>query len=282
MTRNLIIGAFSDYDWPQIAPWVMSLNQCGFQGDKVMIVFNASYETVGKLFEHDFKAILLNRDEEKQAAVYRSPLKVYVERFFFIHKYLQQVWQNYDYVVTTDVRDVVFQSDPVAWLRDNLGDKKLVAGSESIRYRDEAWNRENLFQAYGQQVYDLFKDNEVYNVGTLGGTAEAVKDLALNIFSASVGRHYGVVDQAVFNVMIQSPPYKDIVKFAGASDGWACQAGVCAVPDRITEFRPLLTDKEPIFDKGVVKTAEGKVFPLVHQYNRVPEWNAHFLAKFGE
>ncbi len=281
MSRNLIIGAFSDYDWPQIAPWVTSLNQCGFQGDKVMIVFNASYATVNKLFEHDFKAIILNRDDEKQRAAYHSPLKIYVERFFFLYQYLQQFWQNYDYVITTDVRDVIFQTDPVQWLRENLGDKKLVAGSESIRYRDEAWNRENLLQAYGAQIYDLFKDNEVYNVGTLGDTAEAVKDLMLNIFSASVGRHYAVVDQAVFNVMIQSAPYKDIVKFASAADGWACQAGVSAAPDKVTGFRPFLTDKEPLCDKGVVKTAEGKIFSLVHQYNRVPEWNAHFLEKYG-
>ena len=281
MTRNLIIGAFSDYDWPQIAPWVTSLNRCGFQGDKVMIVFNASYETINKLFEHDFKAIILSRDDEKQRATYHSPLKIYVERFFFIYQYLQQVWQNYDYVITTDVRDVIFQINPVLWLREQLGDKQLVAGSESIRYRDEAWNRENLLQAYGTQIYDLFKDNEVYNVGTLGGTAEAVKDLMLNIFSASVGRHYAVVDQAVFNVIIQSTPYKNIVKFACAADGWACQAGVSVAPDKIMGFRPFLTDKEPVFDKGIVKTAEGKIFALVHQYNRVPEWNTHFMTKYG-
>jgi len=246
-----------------------------------MIVFNASYETVNKLFEHDFKTIILNRDEEKQAVYYHSPLKVYVERFLFIHKYLQQVWHNYDYVLTTDVRDVIFQTDPVLWLRENLGDKKLVAGGESIRYRDEAWNRENLFQAYGAQIYDMFKDNEVYNVGTLGGTAEAIKDLTLNIFSSSVNRPYAVVDQAVFNILIQSPPYKDSVKFARHSDGWACQAGVNVAPDKIEGFRPFLLDKEPVFENGIVKTVEGKIFPLVHQYNRVPEWNAHFLTKFG-
>ena len=55
--NNLMIGAFTGYEWEQIAPWVKSVNDCGFQGDKVMIVFNASYATVTQLIEHDFKPI---------------------------------------------------------------------------------------------------------------------------------------------------------------------------------------------------------------------------------
>jgi len=282
MGKNLIIGAFTDYEWPQIAPWVKSLNQCGFQGDKVMIVFNASYETVGKLIEHDFKPIVFNRDDAKKRVFYESANFVHIERFYIIYKFLLQSAQPYDYVITTDVRDIIFQSDPVQWLRDNLNDKKLVAGGESIRYRDEAWNRQNLFETYGPQLYELFKDNEVYNVGTLGGSGEAMRDLVLNIYSASVNRKIPIVDQSTFNVLIQSPPYNNLVKFASASDGWACQAGVSVDPTKIEGFRPLLLDKEPLFEGGVVKTAAGKVFPIVHQYDRVPEWKKYFLDKYAD
>jgi len=282
MTRNLMIGAFGGYTWNQIAPWVKSLNQSGFKGEKVMIVFDASYETVQKLFDNDFKAIVFDRDEGKKIVSYKSALKIHIERFYFIHKYLLETWKNYDYVLTTDVRDIIFQTDPAKWLSDNLGDKKLVAGGESIRFRDEPWNRQNLFETYGAGLYDLFKDNEVYNVGTLGGTSEAMKDLALHIFSASVNRQIPIVDQATFNVLIQSPPIKDLVKFARASDGWACQAGVSVDPSKIEHFRPFLMDKEPLFENGVVKTAEGKIYSIVHQYDRVPSWNEYFVRKYAD
>ena len=223
---------------------------------------------------------IFGRDEEKKTVFYESPHYVQIERFYIIYKYLLQS-SPYDYVLVTDVRDIVFQSDPVEWLRENLGDKMLVAGGESIRYCDEPWNQKNMIETYGPNIYDLFKECEVYNVGTLGGTGKAIKDLALNIYTASINRQIPIVDQSTFNVLIQSAPYKDIVKFARLSDGWACQAGATADPDKIDQFRAHLIDREPVFDKGVVKTADGRVFPIVHQYDRVPAWKKFFLEKYA-
>jgi hypothetical protein len=280
MKKNLIIGVFGGYEWEQIAPWVHSIKRSDFQGDIVVVALNTSYETVEKLIASDCKVIIFNRDDENRQVYHTSPVKVHVERFLFIYNYLKDNWQDYDYIITTDMRDVIFQSDPVAWLRDNLGDKKIIAPGEGIRIKDEPWNRQNFLETYGAHLYAMHKDFEAYNVGTLGGLAQDMTALALNIYSAGINRAIPIVDQAVFNYLVQSYPYKDTVKFVSQSDTWAEQAGVNVDPSKIEEYRPFLLHKEPLFDNGVVKTAAGKPFCIVHQYDRVPLWKDYFLKQY--
>jgi hypothetical protein len=273
MLKNLIIGAFSNYNYDQLKPWVESIDQCGFVGDKVMVVGESSQETKDQLIKRNFKLVEMPK--------VNAP--VHVSRFLGIYDYLKDFWQEYNFVVTTDVRDVYFQKDPTKDMQNILGDKyKLFAGSESILYRDEPWGNDNLMRTYGHYVYNLFKDNIIYNVGTIGGMSEYVKDLAFDIFINSINRPIPIVDQAVYNVLIQTQPFKDVVYKNDQSTGWAVQLGTTGNPAVIDVFRPFLTEKEPIFDyeSGLVKTADGVVFSIVHQYDRVPEWEKVVAQKF--
>ena len=47
--KDLIIGAFTNYDFNQLKPWVESIDECGFTGDKAMVVGNATQETIDEL-----------------------------------------------------------------------------------------------------------------------------------------------------------------------------------------------------------------------------------------
>lgn len=270
--KSLIIGAFTGYNYNQLKPWAESIGQTGFTGDKVMVVGQSSKETNDKLIEQGFKLV----------PMIDTGMPVHVARFLTIYHYLKDTWQDYEYIVTTDVKDVYFQKNPITWLEDNLGNASLVAGSEGIRYKDEPWGNENLMQAYGPYVHNLFKDEEIYNVGTIGGTAEYVKDLVFNIFINALNRPIPICDQAVYNVLLQTQPYKDATLFAKQSDGWAMQAGTTVDPSKIEQFRPFLTEAEPIFEDGIVKTSGGKVFTIVHQYDRVPVWKKHVQEKFNQ
>ena len=159
---------------------------------------------------------------------------------------------------------------------------KLVAGSESIRYKDESWGNDNLMQAYGPYVHERFKDNIIYNVGTLGGKAEYIKDLVFQIFFNGINRPIPIVDQAVYNVLLQTQPYKGVTFFANQLHGWACQAGTTVDPSKIEGFRPNLTEAEPVWKDGKVYTADGNLFSIVHQYDRVPEWKKYYMEKYEQ
>jgi hypothetical protein len=131
-------------------------------------------------------------------------------------------------------------------------------------------------------VHELFKNNKIYNVGTIGGDAEYVKDLVFNIFTNATNRPIPIVDQAVYNVLLQTQPYKDVTLFADQWLGWACQAGTTVDPSKINAFRPYLVEKEPIFKDGKVLTSLGHPFSIVHQYDRVPEWKQFVMEKYNQ
>jgi hypothetical protein len=274
MQKDLIIGGCTNYGINQLKPWVLSVNETMPDAQKVMCVGNASPETRKWLLEQGFDIVDMPK----------ANVPVHVLRFLAIYEYLKTNWQNFRYVVTTDVKDVFFQWSPFKWMEDNvIGVKyKLVAGSEGMRYCDEPWGNDNLLKTYGQYVYDDFKENEIFNVGVLGGTAEYMKDLVFNIFTNAINRPIPVVDQAVFNVLINTQPYKDIMFKAKNKDAWACQSGTMVDPSKIEAFRPFLLEAEPMFDNGVVWTADREMYCIVHQYDRVPEWKKFVQEKYGQ
>ena len=270
---NLIISGFVGYRQTQIKPYVESI-AANVPGCKlVMAVAGTDSETLKYLHDRGWETINLPMAAE---------IPVHVMRFLAIYDYLKDHWQDYNLVISTDVKDVVFQSNPFDWLSQHLvGNYKLVAGSESIRYCHEPWGNDNLLQTYGEYVHSQFKNNVIYNVGTLGGYSEYIKDLTFNIFFNSIQRPIPIVDQAVFNVLLQTQPYKDVTLFAEQRLGWACQAGTVVDPAKIASFRPYLTEPEPVWRDGRVLTSDGlRQFAIVHQYDRVPSWRDQILNNY--
>jgi hypothetical protein len=271
MKKNLIIGAFSHYNFNQLKPWVVSINHIADHNtEKIILVGKSSKETVDELVLQGFKVIKMDDSIKKN--------NVYVFRFLAIYNYLKEDWRKYEWVVTTDVRDVIFQSSPFEWLNQKLRNStyKIVASSESMLYKNEPWGNKNLLEAFGKDVHSTFKNHEIYNVGTIGGKSEYIKDLMFNIYTHSINRPIPIVDQAVFNIIIQTEPYKSCIFFAKQSDAWACQAATVADPSRKKQFKPFLLEKTPQFKNGKVLTPQGKVFVMVHQYDRVPAWKTYF------
>jgi hypothetical protein len=280
--KDLIIGCTTNYDWSKLKYWVNSINQSGFEGDKVMIAFNISYETVEKLTKAGFQVIIPGtNNEEKRCYEYQSSLPVHVERFIHIYNYLDS-HDNYRFVITTDVKDVVFQKDPTKFLGVELPGSKLMFASESIKYKDEPWGNQNLMETFGPYFHERFKDNTIYNVGVLAGRGEAIKSLCSMIFVMSTNRPIPIVDQSTFNFMISQEPYKSISQYMKSESGWACQLGTTADPSKIDEFKPFLLEPSPIMIDGKVTTSTGKDFTIVHQYDRVPEWKKVIEEKYND
>tara|TARA_B100001093_G_scaffold82221_2_gene73608 strand:- start:389 stop:1228 length:840 start_codon:yes stop_codon:yes gene_type:complete len=276
--RNLIIGCASNYDWSTLQYWCNSINQSGFDGDKVLVLMNCDKTTVLKVQEEGFKIIGFNKDDEGNLTS-DSKMPPHVERFLHIYEYLRKA-EPYDWVVTTDVKDVIFQNDPCKELSEMKSSADLFFSSESILYKDEPWGNQNLLDTYGPYVHDIFKENEIYNVGVLGGTGEAMKSLMINIFSSCMGKPIPICDQSTFNFMISQPPYKRTSHYFKSEDGWACQLGTTVDPAKIDEFKPKLLEASPIMEGGIVKTSNGKPFTIVHQYDRVPAWRHLIQMKY--
>jgi hypothetical protein len=278
--KDLIVGCATNYDWSKLKYWINSINASGFTGDKVLILMNCDKDTAQKITDAGFSIIAFNQDADGNLT-YQSQLMVHVERFIHIYKLLKD--NQYRYVITTDVKDVIFQKNPSEWLENNLSDKEdLVFSSESMKYKDEPWGRENLTQCYGQGIYEDFKNNTIFNVGVLAGRGYAMRDLVLQLFLNCINRPIPIVDQAVFNVMISRHPYLDSSMYTASESGWACQLGTTADPSKIDSFRPFLLEPSPKLEGDKVVTSEGIEYTIVHQYDRVPEWRKVIEAKYDD
>ena len=271
MAKNLIIGGYTNYGINQLKPWVLSaLEVSTHNTDIVLVAGNTTTETVQWLKDQGVIVVPM---------ISVPNIPIHVLRFLSIYDFLSNHWQEYEYVVTTDVKDVYFQTSPFEDIKRFCATGyKLIIASEGLKYKDEPWGNENLYQTYGPYVYDKFKENEIFNVGTFGGASEYVKDMVFNIFTNATNRPIPIVDQAVFNVLINTQPFKKVV---AKTIDWAAELGTTMDPSKIEHFRPNLLCEEPTFENGLVKY--GNVpYPIVHQYDRVPVLKKFVQEKYGQ
>jgi hypothetical protein len=279
--KDLIVGCATNYNWSKLKYWVNSINRSGFDGDKVLILMNCDKDTVKKISDSGFSIIAFNQDANGNLS-YNSNMMVHVERFFHIYQLLRD--NEYRYVITTDVKDVVFQRNPSKWLEENLpeGVEDLVFSSESMKYKDEPWGNQNLLETFGPQIYEDFKNHTIFNVGVLAGHGYAMKDLMMNIFASCMHRPIKICDQSTFNFLISQHPYLSTSMYTKSEDGWACQLGTTADPSKLEQFRPFLLEPSPKMEGDKVLTSEGIEYTIVHQYDRVPEWKKVIEAKYDD
>jgi len=273
--KDLIIGAFKNYNFEQIKPWIQSINESEFKGDKVLIAIGASQETLDKITQSGFIAV---------PKVSISGNMFHMERFIHIYDYLRTHTDQYRFVISTDVRDVIFQSDPIQFIEKQFEDwpswPRLIAVSECIKIKNEHWNRNNIIKCFGDYFYKEIEDREVLNVGTLAGLEDTIRDLCGMLYQLSLNRADWVADQAAYNVLMNLVPYKDITHITGLNDGFCCNLHVTNKPIEKDHFAPFITEKHPIFEHGLVKTADGKPYCIVHQYDRDPVLKKFYDDKY--
>lgn len=271
--KDLVIGGFTRYNWAQLKNWVVSLKDTGYTGDIILVAFETDQFTVDKLTEAGVEVIPVNKELN-----YRSKVPIHVERFIMMYHHIKN--RKYRYVLTTDVKDVIFQNNPFLWLEQHLGDRKIVISSESIQYKNEPWGDDNLMQTFGKYIYNEFSSKEIFNVGVIAGEFSYVKDLLLQLFMMSINRPIPIVDQATFNSLMHLEPWLSLTKRVRSEDGWACQLGTTADPAKIDAYRPFLLENEPKIKNGLVFTSKDKKFYIVHQYDRVPVLKEAIDAKY--
>jgi len=124
--------------------------------------------------------------------------------------YIQFLEQNpgYDIVMLSDARDVVFQADAFQGLEAGvvhafLQDESLTYGQHNI---DTDWYR----GIYGPAALEAVANKPIACAGTIFGDVGSLLQLERAIFQEIVRLKRGVVDQAVFNKLINDPaqPFK--------------------------------------------------------------------------
>jgi hypothetical protein len=287
--KDIVIGAITNYNWDQIKCWVNSLDQSGFNGLKVMLCYNISYEVAEELSKRNYTIFAFKKnDEEKRLEYGKDNFNICLDRFLHIWYFLSKLQNKdqYRYIIATDVGDVIFQSNPSEWLEANIGKKEINVGSECIQYKNEEWNKQNMYLSFGPMVYEDMQDKLVYNAGAIAGRFDTFVDLCKTIFLTCGGSPVhvpggGGPDQAALNVLLNTKAYKDITNFAKSSDGWAAQLEIMANPNKIEKLKDFINEPRLQIQNGEVFTFDNKKYCIVHQYDVVPELSKHIREKYA-
>lgn len=258
-----LFGCITKYSPDDIRPYVESVEQSGFKGGKVMLVYDVPQETIDYL-------------KSKGWELYGSELQQHIilQRFRDAYKLLENFED--ETIIWTDVKDVIFQKDPTEWLDKNMKGE-ILAFSECVKFKDDSWAVVNAGTSFPME-WEWLQNKTSYCAGTIVGKGYALKDLFIEIYrwSMTSSNQGQLSDQAAFNILINLNHFKENVQFVNQEQGFATQLGTVYIKQNEL---PLL-EPTPIYKDKKFRNQKGEEFCIVHQYDRHPQIKELFYHKY--
>jgi hypothetical protein len=252
---GVILGASKNFNFNTLYPWVSSA--LATKNKVVMILMENN-----KTLEMQLRGLGV----EVVVDPISNTVVPHHERFRIQYEYLMNC--DEEYTVVTDSRDVLFQTDPVEWMKSNLGSHSIVCSSEGLAYKNEFWGNQNLQEGF-PYLYETHKENTIMNVGVLGGKTKAIAELSLMIYTMCKHNPARVSDQSSFNVLCGMKILDSVILKARSDAGWALHAGTWCKTNNFHVFQPNLLEPLPQLEDKVAKTHDGKTYSILHQYDRI-------------
>lgn len=225
-----------------------------------------------------------NSTKEELGAVSQLGIKaipVTVENTWYInHKRLEHIANLLEtlvekHLIISDVFDVVFQGDPFSKL--DFENYDIFVGQEGVLISEEPWNSDNINKIFPNQ-FPKCKPMPVVCSGIIAGKRGALIPFYRELFKLCEegSNEHNIKDQAALHVMIANDKISKLKQF-NLNDGWAMHCATSGPTNFFLSwgFNHALANKGlhvPVMENGVVKT-NGQVYDIVHQFNRIPEWN---------
>jgi hypothetical protein len=176
-------------------------------------------------------------------------------RYAHYLRYLQTHGADADFVMLTDLRDVVFQDDP---FRNGVEGLELYLEEDHLRIGTDHFNTLWLRKLYGVSTVTALGGTPISCSGTVVGTADAIRRYLTEMVSEIVWRRrpLGALDQGVHNWLIAQGrlPHATLVpNGTGRVLTMGGMASYRTAPD------------------GMILNADGSVPAVVHQFDRHPE-----------
>ncbi len=269
---NAILGLIKNYDWIDLEPFVLSLKNTGYTGKIVFFYNNIDETTLKKLSDCGVELIefietfpYINGGNFKDTGILSKELVL--EKNFFSFRYviyylfLRNSQEEYENIMLSDIRDVVFQKDPF----DFDIDEKLCCFLEAEGWpiKKSEHNAVGILKSYSKEELDKIGNNLIACAGTIIGYAPEIKkyvDTLLREFIRIKSKNAD--DQFIFNYLIWNGMLSNLNIFKN-------------------HYGPVLTlgyEKKVYTNKiGQITDRSGVVVNIIHQYDR------HYLTqlKYG-
>jgi len=183
---------------------------------------------------------------------------------------------SYRFVQVSDVRDIVFQADPFASLRNAEEGVHAFLEQPEVLVGKESWNAGWVRDCFGEEALSRIASKTVtcsgYTIGTSADMKQYLDRMAGELSSRSSCERNGV-DQGVHNVLVHDSTFLQGMKpyiLHANSKGWVWTGGY--VPKGSLAF-----DGE-----NAVLNAAGAPYAVLHQYDRHQDLLAKLKDKFLE
>jgi hypothetical protein len=293
--RNLVLGAIRGYRFEQLKPFVVSLKRTDFSGDLVFLYNHLSSETLNSLQEHGVTPVpfayrgsgALNswsrfwpvlspvvrpfNGSGLGRTILKNILPLQTARFFHYREYLESHRNEYQYVLLTDVRDVLFQADPFLDFH-----AELMAFEESNRVplKDEKmFNAGWIEHLFGREALEQIGRYPVLCSGTIMGEINAVIEFLAEFERAllnakNIGE--GGSDQGLHNYLCRKLVPGDVE---------VCGNGAGSV---LTMVPGLVEGVDfEVGESGEVLGSNGRPISVLHQYDRHPALAMRLLQQLS-
>lgn len=281
---DLILGAAAGYQASQARPFLRSLARTNFDGQLVLFVhasqlapmrrmldelapaFGAELVRIRSIHEHPklvrscIKRLFAILPAESFHGLKRGMLcfhgKPHVTRYFHYAAYLE-AHTGYSRVLLTDVRDVAFQDDPFHGLGPGL---HVGMESTALTIATEPFDRDWVQDAYGEEMLERIGDQQVSCSGVTLGDASSIRRYVDLILREALSLPFAqmkarIYDQAFHNKLLYCGELGNVVR---------CQP----LRSRIATLGCLDPSTFVLSSTGQLLNVDGRVTPIVHQYDR--------------
>lgn len=242
------------FDFRGLKVFCKSLRQ-HYTGDCVFFVRNLPLEATNILKKYDIKTVDKTEYEIKHNIV---RFGINATRRVYYYLFLKQNPQ-YDDILSTDVTDVVVQSNPFNEITNGVTQISAEAKNISECVINAGWIEGN----YGPGDYNLLKDKPILCAGIIRGNNENTKILSklfvkevTDLYTRSNGTKFGNLDQAHIEYIFHMKDFsKQVLPYLNNSFvhiGHTPESSISISDNKIS-----------IESNGLLKTPA-----LVHQYNR--------------
>jgi len=270
--RPLVISLAANADWEYVRTWVLSLRATGYAGEVALVTANCEQDLYEECARHGVTTV----DFDPADMATRHLEGANTGRFIVLSKALEERFPEH-FVVSCDVRDIIFQADPFDFFGPDLSKadpSKLYVSGEGCAIDQSNkgtppkkwkgggdWTARKVKALFSERQREELRGRPIYNGGLLCGETAVLAGVMRLIYLMLYNTTRGTADQAALNVLIGIEPLRSHVVPIEVDDGWAIH--LAAVMWKLLP-EPIM----PKIEDGVVKTHDGRIYAIVHQYDR--------------
>lgn len=241
--KNLVMGVWARNPPEGLAQFIASLRQTTFQGDVCIFADHVAPDVVRTLLRH---GVLVERLDAHLVPHQTG-------RFFSYLNFLARYGESYANVMISDVRDVLFQSDPFA----NPLPADIVFAQERCLIGASPIDRRWIEVAFGEAVAHNLRDFPVSSSGVAFGTLAGM----LRYLVAMTTEMADLPREALLSQGIAQGIHNYVVRMRPLLGAWCDPTeSLVSCMSSVPRASIQMTDRGALVD--------GRLVPVIHQWDR--------------